>query len=166
MTQFALEISGDRSAALRFEQFPAFAHDRLLGALQSIEQRLEAAVLASEPTRSGALRGLTGGRVYDHGNRIAAVVGVRAQTADEARKAAALEYGSRKQAITVRAHEARLAHIWKRAIAEINVSVPSYERTPDIAAVRFLRSPIQAIRDEALAELRAALDQAVEDASA
>ena len=110
MTDFAIELTDERRAVLRFETFPAFAHDRLLAALQNIEARLEAAVIADEPQQKGKLRSLTGGRVYDHGNRIAAVVGVRAPDQNEARKAAALEYGSH-QALKLRAHAAKLAHL-------------------------------------------------------
>jgi hypothetical protein len=166
MVEFGLAISGDRTATLRFATFPDVAHDRLLAAMQDIEQRLEAAVKGAEPTRSGALQGLTGGRVYDHGDRIAAVVGVRAPSAGEARKAAALEYGSTGKAMAVRAHQMSLDHIWSRAIAAISVAVPNYNRTPNIAARSFLRGPIEAMRDEALAELQAALTEAVTDASA
>nr|WP_294564484.1 hypothetical protein [uncultured Rhodopila sp.] len=162
---FGLQITNDRAASLRFDKFPDFAHDRLLAALQNIEQRLEAAVIAAEPARSGALKALTGGRVYDHGNRISAVVGVRAQTADEARKAAALEYGSRRTAIEVKMHSAKLAHVYSRAIAEISVSVPTHSRTPNITADRFLRGPLDAIHAEAMAELQAAMQQATEDAN-
>ena len=163
MADFGMEISGDRAAVLRFDKVPAAAHDRLLAALTDIEQRLETAVLAAEPNRSGALRAITCGKVYDHGSRIAAVVGVRAPDASTARKAATLEYGSRLAAITMRAHTARLSHIYRRAIAEITVNVPSHRRTPNVPAQRFLRGPIEAIRPGALEEMRAALAQAVAD---
>ena len=162
---FGIDIIGDKRAVLRFERFPDAAHDRLLATLQSLEKRLEQAVLAAEPEKSGELKSLTGGRVYDHGDRIAAVVGVRVTNANQARKAAALEYGSRGTSITVSAHTAKLAHLWSRAISPISVNVPSFNRTPTITAKRFLRGPIQALHATALAEMRAALDAAVEDAS-
>jgi hypothetical protein len=159
----ALDGSANR-VALRFEHFPQAAHDRLLATLTSLEQRLEAMVIAAEPNLSGALRGLTGGRVYDHDSRIAAVVGVRTQTKAEALKAAALEYGSHK-ALMVRAHTAKLAHLWSRAINQIVVDVPEYGRTSNIDPLNFLRGPLAAIRGDALDEMRAALDAAVKDAA-
>jgi hypothetical protein len=162
MPQFGLEITGDTKAVLRFQQFPQAAHDRLLTVLRSLEARLEAAVLAQEPTATGAMRTLTGGRVYDHGARIAAVVGVRATSANEARKAAALEYGSHK-ALTVRAHTASLSHLWSRAIATISVQVPAHPRTPNIDEVRFLRGPLDALRSDAIAEMEAAVASATQD---
>jgi hypothetical protein len=162
MAAFGLEITGDTRAVLRFDRFPAAAHDRLLAVLEGLMQRLLAAVLADEPDKTGALRSLTGGRVYDHGTRIAAVVGIRALTQGEARKAAALEYGSHK-ALTMRAHQATLTHLWGRAISPITVDIPAHGRTPNIEAQRFLRDPIEAIRADAIAEMRAALDGAVQD---
>ena len=162
---FGVDIAGDTRAVLRFERFPSVAHDRLLATLQSLERRLEAAVLAEEPEKSGDLKSLTGGRVYDHGDRIAAVVGVRTTTPAQARKAAALEYGSRGASITVSAHTAKLDHLWSRAIAPIMVNVPSFTRTPSITARRFLRGPIQALHDDAITEMRAALDAAVAEAT-
>ena len=162
---FGVDIAGDTRAVLRFERFPSVAHDRLLVTLQSLERRLEAAVLAEEPEKSGELKSLTGGRVYDHGDRIAAVVGVRTTTPAQARKAAALEYGSRGASITVSAHTAKLDHLWSRAISPIMVNVPSFTRTPSITARRFLRGPIQALHDDAITEMRAALDAAVAEAA-
>ena len=162
---FGIDIVGDTRAVLRFDRFPAAAHDRLLATLQSLEKRLEQAVIAAEPEKSGDLKSLTGGRVYDHGDRIAAVVGVRVTTANQARKAAALEYGSRGTSITVSAHTAKLDHLWSRAISPISVNVPAFSRTPNITARRFLRDPIKALHDIALAEMRAALDAAVAEAA-
>ena len=164
MTTFGMKIDGDRKAVLRFEQFPQAAHDRLLASLRSIEKRLEAAVVAAEPSRSGALKALTGGRVYDHGDRIAAVVGVRAMTAQEARKAMALEFGSHRS-IEVKAHKASLDHLWSRAFGPIQVNVAGHSRTTNIDAQRFLRGPLDEIRDQAQAEMQAAVDLAIADVS-
>ena len=158
---FGLEIKGDQSAVLRFDKFPDAAHDRLLEALRGIEARLEAAVIAAEPTLTGALKNETGGAVYDHGNRIAAVVGVRARGNDAA-KAGALEWGAHRGFI-VKAHQMSLGHFWSRLVDKRMVSVPDYNRIPNVAERRFLRDPIAAMGDEALAEMRAALGEAVKD---
>lgn len=156
-------LEGDKGVALRFREFPTFAHDRLLSALEGIEKRLEAAVISAEPEKSGLLKSLTGGRVYDHGTRIAAVVGVRAMTKDEALKASALEYGSNKS-ITLRAHSASLSHLWSRAINTIQVQVSAHSRITNVQAHNFLRGPIDTIRGEALAELEAAIELSTQDA--
>ena len=164
MADFGIELVGVQRAILRFDRFPEAAHDRLLATLKSIEQRLEAAVLAAEPNVTGAMRALTGGRVYDHGARIAAVVGVRTDNASDARKAASLEYGSHR-ALVVKAHQAKLSHFWSRAVSPIMVDVAAHGRTPNIQEQRFLRNPIEAMRAEAIAEMRAALGAAVKDVS-
>jgi hypothetical protein len=163
-----ISISNERAAILRFTRFPDFAHDRLLAAMQQLELRLEAAVLAQEPAApkgTGELKRLTGGRVYDHGSRIAAVVGVRAETQHQAVKAAALEYGSHST-IAVKAHQMKLGHLWSRAMAPREVDVRTHFRTANLPALRFLRDPVAALQAEAAARLRAALDDAVRDASA
>ena len=165
MSDFGIQLGDDRRVILRFEQFPAAVHDRLLATLTAIEQRLEAAIIAAEPAgATGQLRAITGGRVYDHGARIAAVVGVRADGPMAAGKAGALEYGSHR-ALVVRAHQAKLAHFWSRAIAAITVDVAAHSRMSNIDPRRFLRDPVEAIRSEAIAEMRAALDAAVADVS-
>lgn len=167
MSDFAIEITGDRSTTLRFENFPKQMHARILVTMQEIETRLEAAVVASEPRgATGQLQAMTGGRVYDHGDRIAAVVGVRVPggASEAAKKAMALEYGS-STPMSLRAHVARLSHLWRLSIPEITVLVPSHSRTPNILAKRFLRDPIEAMRSEALTELRLAVDTAATEAS-
>jgi len=156
---FGIKLDGDQKVVLRFENFPQAVHDRLLETMRGLETRLETAVIAAEPSLSGQLRALTGGRVYDHGDRIAAVVGVRTQTADEAKKAAALEYGSNKS-VAVRAHTATLAHLWSRAIAPIMVQVSASSRLSNIDPRRFLRDPINAMRASAIDEMRQALSAA------
>lgn len=172
MPDFGVSLNGsDRKVILRFAEFPVAAHDRLLAALRNIEARLEAAVLASLPAdKSGNLRSMVGGRVYDHGNRIAAVVGVRvkdaASPAQAARKALTLEFGNRGNAITMKAHRMRLDHVWANAITPKMVDVGSYSRTPTIAAMNFLRGPAAAIRPQAIAEMQAAVAAAQKDVAA
>jgi hypothetical protein len=165
----SMEVSGVRRAGLRFEKFPAAAHDRLLATLWSLEKRLEAAVLAAEPEKSGDLKTLTGGRVYDHGDRIAAVVGVNVKASSNpsfnARKAATLEYGNRGIAIAVKAHTAKLDHLWSRAFSRISDHALFYMRTPTITGRRFLRGPIEALHATALTEMKAALAAAAADAA-
>jgi hypothetical protein len=157
------EVAGERLVALRFEEFPERLRARLKGALDNIERRLEAAVRAAEPERTGRLHSETGGQVYEHPDRIAAVVGVRVPSAEEAGKAAALEYGAHGS-FAVRAHTATLSHLFARAIAPIQVQVAAHTRRANITERRYLRSPIDAIRSEALDELRQAVSQAAGEA--
>ncbi len=121
-------------------------------------------VRAEEPVHTGKLRSETGGRVYDHGERIAAVIGVRARSIDDHAKAGALEYGA-KRPFEVRAHTATLTHLWGRAIAPITINVGAYTRTPNIDPERYLRGPTATYREEALQLLRKAVDEATAEAS-
>lgn len=159
--QFGLVLEGERAVTLRLEKFTADVHARLLETMRSLEQRLEAAVIAAEPNLTGALRAITGGRVYEHDTRIAAVVGVRAQGTQEAGKASALEYGSKGTAFAVRAHHATLWHVYARAIAPMTVEVADHTRIGTIDPRRFLRSAVDGLKTTAIAEMRRALDQAV-----
>jgi hypothetical protein len=160
MSGFGMEIETDRAVILRFEKFPKDMHDALFATLTRLERRLEAAVQSAEPVETGALRAMTGGRVYDHGDRMAAVVGVRAESGQDARRAAALEFGSHRN-ITVRAHEAKLGHLWARAISPITVSMPSHQRMTNIQPIRFLRNAIDMMSAEAVAEMRLAVGVAI-----
>lgn len=158
MSGFGMDLQGsDQKVVLRFDKFPADMHERLLATLTQLEHRLEAMVIAREPSLTGALQAMTGGRVYDHGDRMAAVVGVRAPDAGDARKAAALEFGSHRK-ITVRAHEARLAHLFGRAISPMIVMVETHGRMTNLDPRRFLRNSIGEIHGEAIAALREAVD--------
>ncbi len=165
MADFGLELSGLGRAVLRFDKFPDYAHDRLLTAMQNIEKRLEIAVIAGEPDRTGLLKSQTGGRVYDHGTRIAAVVGVRALNRQEARKAAALEFGSHRR-LLIKAHWARLSHFWGRMVPTRAVWVETHPRTSNIDARRFMRGALDALRSDAIAEMKAAIAAAAADAEA
>jgi len=157
MADFGIDLKdSDRRVTLFFEQFPQAAHDRLLAVMQELQIRLAADVIAREPVQTGRLRSQSGGRVYDHDTRIAAVVGVRAETAQDARKAAALEYGSHRS-IMVRAHEARLTHLFGRAISPMMVTVPEHSRTTNIDPRRFLRDAIAGMHSEAIEALRQAV---------
>jgi len=163
MALFGVEVNRahERSLVLRFGQFPDFARDRLIAAMWRIERRLEAAVHAAQPSRTGALRAQTGGRVYEHPNRIAAVVGVRVPNADDAMKAAALEYGS-SRVVQVRAHAAKLNHIWGRIVAPITVQRPGHTRRTNLRPDRYLRDPYAAIKADALGEMRVAIEDAAQ----
>lgn len=137
---------------------------RLIDSMNGVQQRLEAAVRADAPQRTGALRSQVGGRVYsDNPNRVAAYVGIYSKDKNSARKAAALEYGSRGMAILVRAHTAKLTHIFHRLAGPISVTRKAHVRRPTIAEHAFLRGPFQNQRREIVAELQAAVQRAIDE---
>lgn len=158
------EIDGIRQVGLRFEQFPDRARKKIMERILGLTERLHAAVEGAEPDRTGALRAETKGWVDDGKNYIVGRVGLPGGVYPHSDygKAAALEYGSHHP-FQVKAHEARLAHFWGRAVAPTEVFIRAHSRTPNIAARLFLRSSLDAMRGEIIAELEAALAEATEE---
>jgi hypothetical protein len=155
--RIGITVKGERETALKFEQFPKQAHDRLLATITELTGTLRGLVESAEPERTGRLRGTTGSQVSQTADRIRGRVMI---TADFG-KAGALEYGAHR-AGPVKAHAARLGHVFGRLIAPMTVMVAAHTRRPNIAEHRFLRGAEAAIAEEALAEMQEALDEAVE----
>ena len=157
--EFGIEIEGDRLVALRFDQFPERARAAIGRRLSSLTERLLSRVVGVEPQRTGKLRGETGSRVFERDDRVVGQVRVAAPDSGEHGKAAALEYGASHTAL-VRAHTMQLSHVYDKLVEPIEVMVAAYSRHPNIAERRYLRGPLDAMRGEIIAELRAALDEA------
>lgn len=154
----------DNRLVARVDGLHDAVRQRVVVAMTRIEARLEAGVRAAAPSKTGALRSQVGGRVYqDNPNRVAAYVGVYSRDAGASRKAAALEYGSRGLSVPIQAHEAKLAHIFGRAIAPIQVTRQAHTRIPAVKPHNFLRGTFTAQRSAILAELQAALDRAIRE---
>lgn len=155
------EVAGDRQEVLRFDTFPELARKKLEAKIADLTARLFAAVTGAEPSRTGVLRGATVETIREGENFVTGRVSVRGDFG----KAAALEYGAHRPT-TVKAHEMRLTHVFGRAMAPEIVMVPSHARTPNIAEHRFLRGPLDAMRGEIVAELEAAVADAVAESEA
>jgi hypothetical protein len=156
-----IEIVTDRRVALKFDTFPVQAHDALLDVITSSTERLRALVEGAAPKRTGKLEAEITSRVIDATNHITGSVGFPAGlTPTEYGKAAALEYGAHGTA-HLRAHSAKLGHLWGKLIAPIQVLVAAHDRRLNIAKRDFLRGPLHAIEDGVLADMKGALDQAV-----
>lgn len=150
-----IAISGDRQVALRFDEFPQQAHEALRAHITTLVADLRARVVAAEPKRTGRLERETVAVVNDGANRITGLVRISAEFG----KAGALEYGAHGTA-KLKAHYARLDHVYSRLVAPMSVMIAAHSRQVDIAEHRFLRSGLDAVRDEAVNEMRAALDEA------
>lgn len=161
MVPVTIELIGDRRVTLRFTEFPQRAHDRLLERITSITEELEAAVVANEPNRTGALRRSTQAAVYDQPNRIAGYVSIRADFG----KAAALEYGAHAST-KVSAHTMRLDHVFaEKLAAPLSVVVAQHERTVNIAEHAFLRGALGPRQADIQAQLAAAIVEAETEAA-
>ncbi len=156
MTAIHFAVTGDREVALKFEEFPRQVHDRLLERIRDLTAELETNVRAAEPERTGRLRSETSSRIFDQPTRIHGQVSIAAEFG----KAGALEYGSHRK-IEVRAHQARLDHVFSR-LADLEVEVGAHARLTDVAEHRFLRGPLESMTPEILASLEEALSAAAQ----
>lgn len=158
-----VEIKQDRILGLRFDEFPQRVHANLLDRITKLTAQLEARVKAAEPTRTGKLRSETRSRVYDDGDHIAGRVFVQIEGEPKSRrgsidagKAASLEYGAGATAV-VKAHSARLDHVFSRLIEPMTVMVGLHNRQVNIAEHGFLRVSLDAMSAEIVDQLRQAL---------
>lgn len=163
--EFGVKVD-PRKVQLNLDEFPVEVQMRMVSSITSLTSRLQARVTAAEPDRSGKLRSQTHSRVYHDANKIAGRVFVLAESDPRTRrgsldagKAAALEYGAHG-AVKVKAHPARLDHIYSRTIPPIVVEVDPFTRRANIAEHRFLRGPLAEMSEDALSQLRQALDAA------
>lgn len=146
---------GDRELALRFDTFPARAHARLAERVTALIETLEARVEAAAPQLTGRLRSEVHSRVYtDKPSRIAGYVEIYAPAIPgEYAKAATLEYGTDKPRRVFQRTSgvmSRLSHPRRRIVERATAAV-------HIEAVRYLRGPFADLKDEANAQLNAAL---------
>ena len=155
MTEIAIEITGDRKVGLKFERFPQEAHDALLARITGLTADLKDRVIAAEPERTGRLKSETRSAVEDRPNRITGRVFIGAEFA----KAAALEYGAHGTT-TVKAHPARLGHVFARLIEPMTVIVAQHDRRVNIAEQRFLRGALAEIAPVAIEQMKEALAEA------
>lgn len=154
-------VTGDREVALKFEQFPARAHDSLLARIRSLTSTLAARVRSAAPSKTGKLRSTIADAIYDDAPK--KIVGRVFVNADYA-KAGALEYGAHRRA-KVGAHDAKLDHVWGRKLsAPTTVIVEAFTRRSNVVAKRFLRSSLTQMHGEIEAGLHEAVLKAAEDA--
>lgn len=157
-----LEITTSRNIALRFEEFPQKARERLGEVITSATSRLQALVRNSVPKRTGRLEMEINSRVNEYDNGIVGIVYVKGKNRNDFAKAAALEYGAHGSA-QVKSHEARLDHYFSRHVDMLQVMVGSHSRKLNIKAHDYLRGPEASIADEALADMRQAINELVQE---
>jgi hypothetical protein len=148
-------IAGDAELRQAFERLPRTVRDRLYAAMDRVRRRLEEAVKAAEPRRTGALLGSTTSFISRSGDRID--IGVEVE--GDRGKASALEYGSHKT-ITVRKHAAagRLTKRMQRRALQMS---EAYQRRTNIMARHFLGRPFDRMQDQVMAELEAGVSEAI-----
>jgi hypothetical protein len=159
MITVAINPSDERRILVRLDGLPSQLRTALRPAITSLTQQLLQRVRAAEPVRTGRLRQATQAFVDERRDRISGKVRVlafRGRTAPRGSHnvaAAALEYGAHRR-FTVRAHRARLGHVFGQRRTGGMVMVEAYQRHANITARRFLRSPAAAMRPRIQAELQ------------
>ena len=157
-----VETRGDRDLALRFDTFPERAHKKLADRVTTLIDRLKGKVEGTAPFLTGRLRSEVTGTVYgDKPTRVAGYVEIYAPgaPAGEYAKAATLEYGTDKPR---RAFE-RTASLVDRFGRSRRRVLDKASRAVHIDAYRYLRGPFAEMKDEAYAELTAALNEAAQE---
>lgn len=162
-----VEITGDRRALLRFENFPNELYDALRAEIESLTNELFGRVLAAVPHDSGKLASEIHKKVHADPERISGQVFVSTRiSADEARKAAALEYGSRRKKISVKAHSREVHTVHGRALAApLEALIKAYDRTPNIMQRAFERGTLDEMRPQIIQRLQSVVSTSVADAN-
>lgn len=155
---FDITVSGIRETEVRLQRFtPALAAD-LEARFERLVRRVEMAVEGSVPTgKTGRLLAQVRSAVDVTPNRIRARVFVDGGgVSQNYRKAAALEYGARRET-RVKEHTRIASRAFGRAVSPFQQIVDRYERTPRIRAYRFLRNHADELRSGGLDAVRDAV---------
>ena len=166
MDNIRINITGERQAGLKFEEFPDDLYDDLRREIDALTHELLGLVQAATPSHTGRLRSQERARIFTDKNRITGYIDVAGEkgTQDFA-KAAAEEYGAHRKT-KVSAHSMKLDHAWGEMLnAPITVMVAAYERTPNIAERAFERGPLAVMQPQIIARLNDAVSQAVAKAN-
>lgn len=145
---------GEREISDRFESFPVFAQQKLTERIGALTEQLWEGVESAVPHRTGRLASEIASRLYSKPQRIAGYVSVYAPGASgEYPKAGALEYGwwaaPHPSGVMM-----RLAGSNRRAKARIAGATR-------VAARRYLRGPLAAMRPEVVVALDEVMAEAI-----
>lgn len=167
MDTVRIDVKGDRQAGIRFDEFPDALYADLRKEVDALSNELFALIRATTPVKTGTLISQERLRLFADKNRITGYVDIagRKGTGDFA-KAAALEYGARRQA-KVRAHPMKLDHFWANKLdAPVTVLVKAFRRPTNIAEHAFERGSLRVMMPNVIARLNAVVEQAVAKANA
>jgi hypothetical protein len=146
----------DTALQAHFAKLPPRLRENLRKTIADLTQEMLGRVLAAEPVRTGYLRSQTRSYVDSTEDFVRGRVRVLA-TGRASRAGAAfgaLEYGVPLQAVSVRAYARR------------GLPVRAYQRTTEIAARRFLRGSLDAMRSKAVAKITETVDRTVKEFNA
>lgn len=154
-------VSGDRNVAARFDRMDDLTLRRMRGVVETLTERLFAAV--QPPRRTGRAASEKRMSIEQTADMVRGRVWFSSQ-GTEAAKIGALEYGAHKSRRPVTEYKRMQSQVFGRAIQPIEVIVDRYRRVPNIAEHRFLRGPLAAMHDNAERQLREAAEGAAREA--
>lgn len=162
MVNVRYEIESSLDLGIRFDEFPSDLHDDLLHEIEALGHEAFDEAAALVPRRTGKLASMERLRIIDQPTRVAAIVDFDGpgSTGNDARKAGALEYGSRGRPIDINSHLRRVESAFRRPYEYL---VAAYERTPDIAEHRFTRRVVDRMRGEAVQRIEAVVARRVDE---
>jgi hypothetical protein len=154
MPTYSIDVD-EHAIRLHFERLPIALRAKLRTTITELTNQLLNQVRAREPVRTGLLRASTRSYVDDFPDHVRGRVRI-APTGRAQRTAAAfgaLEYG---------VHGTYEVRAYRRGQSMVS----AYQRTINIAARRFLRDPLGAIKERAEAEIEAAVEKSIAEANA
>lgn len=144
----------DRNVRVHLDKLPPALRENLRKTISALTDRLLVLVRAAEPSRTGYLRSQT--RAFVDSTEDYVRGRVRIVATGHARQVAAafgaLEYG---------AHRRFAVSGYQRE----GIAVQAYARTANIAERRFLRGSLASMREQAMAEIEAAVGKAVDESA-
>lgn len=152
------ELQQARRVELWLQDLPETLQTSVDEAITRATDKLLMLARAKAPKRTGKLASEIQSRVVRDPHRITGIVGIVADSRNEFGKAAAEEYGAHRR-INVKAHSARLSHLWSLPIAQIRVQVETHQRKLNIRKRNFLRAALDEVRASTIEDVRAALDE-------
>ena len=155
------ELQQGRRVELWLQSLPETMQASVEAAITRATDKLLMLAREKAPKRTGKLASEIQSRVVSDPHRITGIVGIVADSRNEYGKAAAEEYGAHRR-INVKAHSAKLSHLWSLPIAQISVKVEAHQRKLNIRKQNFLHAALDEMRDAAIEEIRAALDEVSE----
>jgi len=154
---YKVEIRGDNSAGLRFEQFPSLAHERLVQTITDMTEALDGAVRAGAPHgHTGRLAASVRSGVEQSDTRVRGWVSLTGD-ANAVRKAAALEYGSRDEPFDVKTYTRTLDQVFGKLAEPFQQIVDAYKRVGGLDELGFLHTPFDASKQAAIDAMNAAV---------
>jgi hypothetical protein len=156
--EYKVDLRGDQRVGLRFDEFPSLAHERLVTTIEELTAALHTAVLAGVPRgKTGHLAAQVKTGIEQTDTRVRGWVSLAGASANDVKKAAALEYGSRGEAFDVRGYTRTLDQVFGAITSPFEQVVAAYHRTGGLEELDFLHGPLDATAEAAIVRMNEAV---------